>query len=602
MIPYKAAVAAIKQIAKQYGKKDRAVVLDKLQKKFKGEDLYGWSLDKSVPAGKRWKLKRHISTALKDQKVSPYTSEQLADLTGVRDKLGQRILTEATKKSISERYYKNLEEARGWSLSKIKSYYGEQNPIYKKIYKDRRDPKLISSLPLDKQLVSGVEGPVKTALPSIIKQDVPLLKGIASLFRSDLGWKGPYMSRQAQSDAYRELLGNPKNIKNYIKTAEKFRPQLEKTGNEMSYWLSKAEGGKDFSKLRELIEDYALMQKSRNPKYWYSRAMTWGHPSGIGANIENFRKRGVDLSKVLGRDPKYLTKMDPEIGPLNVRKDPIDRNIMSFVSDPKFPLDPYGLDEMSKLYEMAGIRSIMPSRTGKRMYLGQWDPYTQMDFLKRAVDLGKKPFEGLNKKQIRDILRGYKNLDDFGFAAGGIANLGAKILPKLAKKLSDKELKLVMETLWKGVDPKQSARYRAWAKNRWGPGYKWPYKKSKVKGPEIKKSHMANLSSSERVELQSKYADQLWEYQMKKKLKMPMDEDLSYPFLSPDNKAFITTGPRTGLGRYQLRSMVDPEATSPISKYSVYDWWDDILQQMRKKPKFKYVKDDKGNVIMKKVK
>ena len=81
-----------------------------------------------------------------------------------------------------------------------------------------------------------------------------------------------------------------------------------------------------------------------------------------------------------------------------------------------------------------------------------------------------------------------------------------------------------------------------------------------------------------------------------------MDEDLPYPFLSPDNKAFITTGPRTSLGRYQMSGIMDTEAASPVSKYAVYDWWDDVLQQMRKKPKFKYVKDDKGNVIMKKVK
>ena len=189
-----------------------------------------------------------------------------------------------------------------------------------------------------------------------------------------------------------------------------------------------------------------------------------------------------------------------------------------------------------------------------------------------------------------------------GYAAGGIADIAAKILPKLAKRLSDKELKLVMETLWRGVDPKKSGRYRVWDKNRWGPGYKWPYEKSRIKGPEIKKSHFANLSPGERVELQSKYADQLWEYQMKKKLKMPMDEDLPYPFLSPDNKAFISTSPRTGLGRYQMRHSVDPENVGPISKYAVYDWWDDILKQMRKKPKFKYVKDDKGNTIMKRVK
>ena len=89
---------------------------------------------------------------------------------------------------------------------------------------------------------------------------------------------------------------------------------------------------------------------------------------------------------------------------------------------------------------------------------------------------------------------------------------------------------------------------------------------------------------------------------MLKKLKLAENTELKYPFLNPENNAFIVTGPRTSLGRYQMSGIMDTEAASPVSKYAVYDWWDDILKQMRKKPKFKYVKDDKGNTIMKKVK
>jgi hypothetical protein len=293
----------------------------------------------------------------------------------------------------------------------------------------------------------------------------------------------------------------------------------------------------------------------------------------------------------------------PELGFMNQAK---ARGIEPFLYEkPLWYADDMGI--MNKIMKDAQLTSKFYGPTGTRQQIGtsqQIDPKQLLQYLKYIHK--DKPFGSAKFPRTLptrgDILKLLQGDIKYNFAAGGIANIGAKILPKLAKKLSDKELKLVMETLWKGVDPKQSARYRAWAKNRWGPGYKWPYEKSRIKGPEIKKSHFANLSPGERVELQSKYADQLWEYQMKKKLKMPMDKDLPYPFLSPDNKAFISTSPRTGLGRYQMRHSVDPENVGPISKYAVYDWWDDILQQMRKKPKFKYVKDDKGNVIMKKVK
>jgi len=104
-----------------------------------------------------------------------------------------------------------------------------------------------------------------------------------------------------------------------------------------------------------------------------------------------------------------------------------------------------------------------------------------------------------------------------GYQAGGLVGIGSKILAKLAKKLSEKELKMLMGSLWKGVDPKQAPHYKAWAKNRWGPGYKWPYKKSRIRGPEMKKSHYASLSDQAKEDLRKRYAKRLAEYIAKKK-------------------------------------------------------------------------------------
>ena len=104
-----------------------------------------------------------------------------------------------------------------------------------------------------------------------------------------------------------------------------------------------------------------------------------------------------------------------------------------------------------------------------------------------------------------------------GYAVGGLAGIGSKILARLAKKLSEKELKMLMGSLWKGVDRKQAPHYKAWAKNRWGPGYKWPWKKSRIRGPGIKKSHYASLSDEAKERLRERYAKRLAEYIARKK-------------------------------------------------------------------------------------
>jgi hypothetical protein len=104
-----------------------------------------------------------------------------------------------------------------------------------------------------------------------------------------------------------------------------------------------------------------------------------------------------------------------------------------------------------------------------------------------------------------------------GYAAGGIGKLGINILQKLAKKMPEDDFLKVMETLWKGVDPKRSGRYRSWAKNRWSPGYKWPYQKSRIKGPGMKQSHFTSLSEEAKEALRKRYDKQIAEYIARKK-------------------------------------------------------------------------------------
>ena len=301
--------------------------------------------------------------------------------------------------------------------------------------------------------------------------------------------------------------------------------------------------------------------------------------------LQNFFSKPNDISK-LGRLPRMLK--DAQVG----LKYFDDEGILQAIGMKGRELDP---EQMLRYVQYIGDELPFGRTASKR------PRYIPIQDYIRALMRGDSRYN-FNKGGVVN-----------GYAAGGIGKLGINILKKLAKKMPEEDFLRVMETLWKGVDPKRSGRYKAWAKNRWSPGYKWPYQKSRIKGPEGSPrkhgeptprltSHMADLSPGERVELQSKYADDIWEYKMKKKLGRDLYEDLEYPFLNPENDAFISTAPRTGLGRYQMRHFVDPENVGPVDKYQVYDWWDDVLNKMRKKPKFKYVKDAKGKIVLKEVK
>ena len=362
----------------------------------------------------------------------------------------------------------------------------------------------------------GMEGLIKGALAgeksstlgTTLRDDKSFIKGILSLARA----------AELYNPGTRANIIQKANLMKYKQQVEPYLAQLDDVERQIRYWLSEGDAA-DVAKIKQLMSRYTELKKSVDPKYWHARGVTWGHPGALKVNVENVLKGGPGkkFSEYLTKDPKGLTRYDPEIGPVNVGKDSRDAAIMEAIRDADVPVTRKGLDQMSDLYTQAGVRSIMPSPTGKRMILGKHDLIKQIDFLTNALRKNKDPFHGINKKQIREILAGVSNLGKFGYQAGGLVGIGSKILAKLAKKLSEKELKMLMGSLWKGVDPKQAPHYKAWAKNRWGPGYKWPYKKSRIRGPEMKKSHYASLSDQAKEDLRKRYAKRLAEYIAKKK-------------------------------------------------------------------------------------
>ena len=77
-----------------------------------------------------------------------------------------------------------------------------------------------------------------------------------------------------------------------------------------------------------------------------------------------------------------------------------------------------------------------------------------------------------------------------GYAGGGIARLGAKLLQKLAGKLSNKELQMILDSSFKGTKPLMGPKYKRQMKlakyldEKYGKETTWPYVKSEVPGPK----------------------------------------------------------------------------------------------------------------------
>ena len=280
----------------------------------------------------------------------------------------------------------------------------------------------------------GIEGLIKASLAgeksslgTALSADKASIKGILSMARAAM----------LRNPKKRDQILRASSLKKYNEEIQPYLTQLDDVERQIRYWLSEGDA-KDVAKIKQLMTRYAELKKSVDPRYWHARGMTWGHPAGLMANIKNVKAKGLgaDFSDYLTSHPKSLTRYDPEIGPLNIGKDPIDMTVMESIRDPNIPVTRKGLDKISDIYEGAGVRSIMPSLTGKRMILGKHDIIKQIDYLMKELRQNRGPFEGLKKRELQKILTGYK--------AGGLVGLGSRILRKLSKKLSRQELKMMM--------------------------------------------------------------------------------------------------------------------------------------------------------------
>ena len=328
---------------------------------------------------------------------------------------------------------------------------------------------------------AGLAGEKSPTLGTTLRDDKSFIKGILSLARA----------AELYNPGTRGNILQKANLMKYKQQVEPYIAQLDDVERQIRYWLKEGDAS-DMSKVKNLMSQYAELKKSVDPKYWHARGMTWGHPAGLNVNVKNVKAKGVgaDVSEYLTTDPKALTRYDPEIGPLNIGKDSIDMTVLESISDPNIPVTRKGLSKMGDIYKQAGIRSILPSPTGKKMILGEHNVEQQIDYLTKLLSRRQSPFAGLNKKQIQKILTGYnKGGVVNGYAAGGIGRLGFKLLQKLAKKLSPKEMQMLLGTQFKGTNPLTSPKHlreeriKEYLAGK-GATKRWQYMKSKIPGPK----------------------------------------------------------------------------------------------------------------------
>ena len=262
-------------------------------------------------------------------------------------------------------------------------------------------------------VAAGLEGPLKSAMAAD-RDDIALVKGALSQYRSDLGY---YDLTKAQQEA----MLSPANVKKYVDTAKLYKPQLNKAVNQIASY--KTDKNQPTKELVDLMTDYTDLVGGSNPLYNIQRALTFGHPSGIAANIDHYLRTGDQTAKMLSRDPKFLTKMQAEIGPLNIGKEKIDRGILAALRNTENKVTKSGLAEMRKLFDMSGLQSILPGQVYNKMYLGMNNPELQMQFLRNAINKRSKPFGKLTQRDVQNIMFGNKTISDYGFFRGGIASL-----------------------------------------------------------------------------------------------------------------------------------------------------------------------------------
>ena len=331
--------------------------------------------------------------------ISNYLNVPLSTVGKYGNIKGTKIIpTEATRKKISDARLASIAQGQGMNLVGYNVARAQQAA---------NNPSLVAE---------GLEGPLRAAMAQIstpLRDDTALVKGALSQYRSDLGYYD--LTKKQMED-----LLSPTNVKKYVDTAKLYKPQLNKVVNQIASF--KTDQNQPTKDLVNLMTSYANFMGS-DPRYHIKRGFTFGHPSGIGANLDYYLRTGDQTAKMLSRDPRFLTKMQPELGPLNVAKETIDRGILAALESTQNKVTKKGLAEMRKLFDMSGLQSILPGQIYKKMYLGTNNPELQMEFLRKAIKVGSKPFGKLTQKDIQNIMFGKKKLSDFGFNRGGIASL-----------------------------------------------------------------------------------------------------------------------------------------------------------------------------------
>jgi len=377
------------------------------------------------------------------------------------------------------------------------------------------------------------------ALDLIIKNKVkasePEQKGVLSILRNIL-YRRLANSRNpnAKRDITSKITQLP-TMNRYLKQIqdEGYVPQLNEVGEVIGHMRAPQSA-------EEIVLNRIAQKSGVKPEY--RQKGTYGHETGLKQMRDNLTMPNKftdeiaqdfkDTSMELLKMPQLMT-YKPEQGLLNIGKDGLDNISAQMIRSGE--ATPKGVAEFSKLYDMAGITSLMPGIKGKAIRLGKDLPLDasrskQIDFMNKAVDYDLKPFwmdltdqmrsySGANRrpsftsgysekmttkrrKLFEEVLRGNLTLDDLGFpkfnkggvvkgyAAGGIGRLGLKLLQKLAKKLSKKEMQMLMGTQFKGTKPLMSpkhTRQRRLAKyldEKYGKETTWPYVKSEVPGPK----------------------------------------------------------------------------------------------------------------------
>ena len=260
---------------------------------------------------------------------------------------------------------------------------------------------------------------------------------------------------------------------------------------------------KTINEVFKFIEDTEILNRGMDPyynSYIAEKALNRLRTALTGEThtIGHARKEAADTWWF----PGYETPMiSPQKWDMNFKQRGLDSQFQAAMKRGDYDAAQEAMDKMVQ----KGMRSSMVE--------GRWVKNPKTGKLEWDDEFGEQIFFGAPPKKGKLAGGGIVK----GYAGGGIARLGIKMLERLAKKMPEEDFLKLTETLWSGLNPKKSGRYRAWAKNRWSPGYKWPYQKSRVRGRDIEKSHFASLSPAAKKALRKRFDKQIAEYIARKK-------------------------------------------------------------------------------------